>query len=66
MAKKIKARRGGDLARAPDRVCLAADAPENALPLSDRQAAWIARRLGLTLSRARVLAGLAFANGRAA
>ena len=61
MPKNVEARRGGDLARAPGCVCLAADNSENTRRTIEFQARWLARRLGLTIDRAKLLAGLAFA-----
>ena len=55
-----EARRGGDLGRAPECVCVAADVLEFNPDLLARQAVWIARRLGLTIERARLIAGIAF------
>lgn len=61
--QKVEAGRAVGREPAPG-ACLAADAPENASPLLDRQAKWLASRLGLTLERARLLVGLAFDHGR--
>lgn len=62
---KVEAGRAVGREPAPG-VCLAADVPDNASPLIERQARWLASRLGLTLERARLLVGLAFDNrGRA-
>ena len=53
--------------RASECVAWTADTSEDALPLLERQARYLARSLGLTLDRARLLAGLAFAkSGRRA
>ncbi len=66
MALYEEARRGGDLERAPEGVILAGDTTENSRNLLQHQAAWISRRLGISLDRALTLAGLAFDQGRPA
>jgi hypothetical protein len=63
MRQNEETRRGGHRGRASEGVCVAADRLEDTRALIDRQAAWLARRLGLTVDRARLLAGLAFATG---
>jgi len=60
MTSSKEARRGGNLARAPECVCWAADVPDHASDLLTRQAAWLSRRLSISIERARLLAGLAF------
>ena len=63
MLAKQESRRGEHPERPSGCVCLAADTPEDAFHLLDRQALWLAHKLGLKLDRARLLVGLAFAVG---
>lgn len=65
MAQTQKSRRGWHPERLSGNV-VDRDVPEHASPLLDRQAKWLAARLGLTLERARLLVGLAFGDGRPA
>ena len=61
MRLQRETRGAGGRSRASECVAWTADTSEDALPLLERQARHLAQRLGLTLDRARLLAGLAFA-----
>jgi len=57
--EKNEARRGGNLARAPEN-CSATELYQDEPQGASRQAVWLAHRLGLTIERARLIAELAF------